>query len=80
MFEFDAEKRKPADGLFLERLDAFMDRSMSDLKAFADRESLSLEEVVALRAICLSWWLNLPLPRHGSMSRSGIAGISSSPI
>ncbi|KAF8917453.1 hypothetical protein CPB85DRAFT_1215200 [Mucidula mucida] len=44
MFEFDAEKRKAADGLFLERLDAFMDRSMSDLKAFADRESLSLEE------------------------------------
>ncbi|KAF9030993.1 hypothetical protein BDZ89DRAFT_949195 [Hymenopellis radicata] len=46
MFEFDSgEKRKAAaDGLFLERLDAFMDRSMTDLKAFADRESLSLEE------------------------------------
>lgn len=31
--------------LFLDRLDAFMQKSLSDIKAFAERESKSYDEV-----------------------------------
>lgn len=31
--------------LFLERLDTFMQKSLSDIRAFAERESRSYEEV-----------------------------------
>ena len=33
------------DGLFLERLDAFMEKCLADIRAFAERESRSFEEV-----------------------------------
>ncbi|KAK2460337.1 hypothetical protein APHAL10511_007726 [Amanita phalloides] len=43
MLELDLE-RPAADGLFLERLDAFMDKSIADIRAFAERESRPFEE------------------------------------
>lgn len=33
------------NGLFLERLDTFLQKSLGDIKAFAERESKSYEEV-----------------------------------
>lgn len=46
MFEFDAlaGAHPTSDGLYLERLEAFMDKSLADIKTFAARESRSFEE------------------------------------
>lgn len=45
MFEFDSPQNAPQDALFLERLEAFMDRSLADLRAFSERENVSFNEV-----------------------------------
>jgi len=34
-----------SDGLFLERLDAFMEKTLNDVQAFAVREDRTFEEV-----------------------------------
>ncbi|KAK0204892.1 hypothetical protein DFS33DRAFT_707971 [Desarmillaria ectypa] len=47
MFEFDARVASPqpaSDGLFVERLEAFMDKSLADIQTFAIRENRSFEE------------------------------------
>ncbi|KAK0469662.1 uncharacterized protein EV420DRAFT_1472847 [Desarmillaria tabescens] len=47
MFEFDARAASPqpaSDGLFVERFEAFMDKSLSDIQTFATRENRSFEE------------------------------------
>lgn len=38
-------KISPPDPLLLERLQAFFDKSLSEIKSFSERENLSLEEV-----------------------------------
>lgn len=46
MFEYDARVgESPNDALFLERLDTFMEKSLGDIKAFAEREFRPYEEV-----------------------------------
>jgi hypothetical protein len=46
LFEFQAPSVGfPNDALFLERLESFMEKSLSDIKAFAERESQPYEEV-----------------------------------
>lgn len=45
MFEFNAVDSNSADGLFLERLDTFMDKSLADIRAFSERELRPFEEV-----------------------------------
>lgn len=46
MFEYQAPGEDAAnDGLFLERLDTFMEKSLADIKAFAERELRPYEEV-----------------------------------
>jgi hypothetical protein len=46
LFEFHAANvGSSKDALFLERLESFMEKSLSDIKAFAERESQSYEEV-----------------------------------
>ncbi|PBK75777.1 hypothetical protein ARMSODRAFT_877659 [Armillaria solidipes] len=46
MFEFDAlaSPQSASDGLFVERLEAFMDKSLADIQTFATREDRSFEE------------------------------------
>jgi hypothetical protein len=44
LFEFQSAVG-PTDALFLERLESFMEKSLSDIKAFAERESQPYEEV-----------------------------------
>lgn len=48
MFELPQTEHVPADGFFLERLDAFMQRSLADIKAFSLRENKPFEEVCRL--------------------------------
>lgn len=46
IFEYVAHAGEgPKDGLFLERLDTFMEKCLGDIKAFADRELRPYEEV-----------------------------------
>jgi pyruvate-formate lyase-activating enzyme len=45
MFEFSGRNSGPPDGLFLERLDTFMDKCLADIKAFSEREYRPFEEV-----------------------------------
>jgi hypothetical protein len=46
LFEFSATSVGSLnDALFLERLESFMEKSLSDIKAFAERESQPYEEV-----------------------------------
>ena len=44
LFEFHGDG-PPNDALFLERLESFMEKSLSDIKVFAERESQPYEEV-----------------------------------
>ncbi|KAK0480022.1 hypothetical protein IW261DRAFT_1336202 [Armillaria novae-zelandiae] len=46
MFEFDAlaSPQPASDGLFVERLEAFMSKSLADIQTFATREDRSFEE------------------------------------
>ena len=48
MIELVQREPSASDALFLERLDAFMDKSIADIKAFAERESRPFEEVAAV--------------------------------
>ena len=45
MLEFSTRDSGPQDALFYERLEAFMNKCLVDIKAFADRESRPFEEV-----------------------------------
>jgi hypothetical protein len=45
MFELNQKDREALDGLFLERLDAFMDKWLAEIKAFSERELRPFEEV-----------------------------------
>jgi len=46
MFEYESsDNAMSKDGLFLERLDTFMDKCLIDIKAFAERELRPYEEV-----------------------------------
>ena len=45
MIEANQREGKANDGLFFERLDAFMDKCLADIRAFAERESRPFEEV-----------------------------------
>jgi len=45
MLDFSTRDASPQDPLFYERLEAFMDKSLADIKAFAERESRPFEEV-----------------------------------
>ena len=48
LFEYHGpDSAASKDGLFLERLEIFMEKSLSDIKAFAERESRPYEEVFA---------------------------------
>ncbi|GLB40382.1 hypothetical protein LshimejAT787_0802530 [Lyophyllum shimeji] len=44
MEEFSTRAPGPPDGLFLERLDTFMDKCLADIKAFSEREYRPFEE------------------------------------
>lgn len=44
--EYSSRDPSNHDALFLERLEAFMDKSLADIKAFAERESRPFEEVL----------------------------------
>lgn len=44
MFELYTDESLP-DELFLERLDAFVQKSLADVKAFSERENRPFEEV-----------------------------------
>jgi hypothetical protein len=39
------DEREVPDGLFLERLEAFMEKSLAEIRAFARREDRPFEEV-----------------------------------
>lgn len=43
--------------LFLERLDTFMQKSLSDIRAFAERESRSYEEVERIMSNVIQTYL-----------------------
>ena len=45
MIEATQREGKTSDGLFFERLDAFMDKCLADIRVFAERESRPFEEV-----------------------------------
>lgn len=52
MFDLNhPEHQELPDGLFLERLEAFMDKCLLEIKAFSDRESKPFEEVVPLSSM-----------------------------
>lgn len=44
MIEASLRERNTTDGFFLERLDAFMDKCLADIRAFSERESRPFEE------------------------------------
>jgi len=47
LFEYrGSDESLSKDDLFFERLETFMEKSLSDIKAFADRESQPYEEVL----------------------------------
>ncbi|EAU85478.2 hypothetical protein CC1G_06379 [Coprinopsis cinerea okayama7 len=44
IFEYSHRDPKPEDGLFLERLESFMNKCLADIKAFSERELRPFEE------------------------------------
>ncbi|KAF9476707.1 hypothetical protein BDN70DRAFT_882098 [Pholiota conissans] len=57
-FEYDTHAGEaPKDGLFLERLDAFMQKCLGDIRAFAERESRPYEETRRCIAQCHAKYL-----------------------
>jgi len=68
--------------LFLERLDALAEKTLADVKLFAQRENCSFDEVrlhvrwMLCRGALSIKFLALPL-RSGATSRSGTVNISS---
>jgi len=45
MFETEPTAKEPQDELFLERLETFMSKALDDVKAFAQREGRTYDEV-----------------------------------
>ena len=75
MIELGLREHTANDGLFQERLDAFMDKSIADIKAFAERESRPFEEVVTV--LSLSPSRALTEIRPGDTWQSGMRDIFS---
>ncbi|TFK40384.1 hypothetical protein BDQ12DRAFT_721829 [Crucibulum laeve] len=70
MFEYSTQDSQPRDGLFLERLDTFMDKCLADIRAFAERELRSYEETRRYVAEWHAKYLFQPGPASSSASTS----------
>jgi len=69
MLEFSTRDPATPDGLFFERLDAFMVKCLADIKAFADRECRPFEETRQYVAEWHSKYLfNPPIPTQPTAS------------
>jgi len=77
MLEFSARAPGSPDGLFLERLETFMDKCLADIKAFSERENRPFAEVYRICVVTQSAIDPVLHNRLDSTSRNGIQGISS---
>ncbi|KAF8071896.1 hypothetical protein FPV67DRAFT_1483087 [Lyophyllum atratum] len=73
MDEFSTRALGPPDGLFLERLDAFMDKCLSDIRAFSEREHRPFEETRQYVAEWHSRYLFQPQSSDGAGNKPGSA-------
>ena len=79
MFEYESsDNAMSKDGLFLERLDTFMDKCLIDIKAFAERELRPYEEVSQDLSIGKISCSDNVLHRREGASHNGTLNISSS--
>ena len=76
MIEPVQRSHSASDALFLERLDAFMEKSIADIKAFAERESRPFEEVAAVSRRS-PFSSRADAPRPGNTSQNGMLDIFS---
>jgi hypothetical protein len=78
MFEYESSDNAMSnDALFLERLDTFMDKCLTDINAFAKRESKPYDEVFWDLSIGnISRSNNVVLHRREGISHNGTLNIS----